>query len=144
MIRRSAAMVYDSYFLYGMLFFAAISVFFIVCYVVDTRRRDNIPLFTAEWKGLGGGLGGWRVSRPLAWALLALAFGIATAALIGEKMGLDHALATERAKYEFQLQSQRESEERKYKDAELARKTDLEKTKLTADAKSNTPAARQH
>jgi hypothetical protein len=53
-------------------------------------------------------------------------------------------LATERAKYEFQLQSQRESEERKYKDAELARKTDLEKTKLTADAKSNTPAARQH
>lgn len=39
------------------------------------RARQDPPHIETHWGGLGGGLGGWRVSASLAYLVAALAFG---------------------------------------------------------------------
>lgn len=39
------------------------------------HARQNPPHIETHWGGLGGGLGGWRVSASLAYLVAALAFG---------------------------------------------------------------------
>ncbi len=43
----------------------------------NTVRRGEWPRLETSWGGLGGGLGGWRISPALAWLVGALLFGSA-------------------------------------------------------------------
>ena len=123
-----------SYFAVGLIFCGFLAVLFLALCIYDLWGRRDLPLFSSEWKGLGTGLSGWRISRPLAYALLGVTFALAAAGLIAEKVGLDHSLAAKKAEYEYELQKQRESEERKYRDSDSARKAEIEKAKLTPTA----------
>ena len=120
----------ETYFIAGLIFCGVISLIFFALYLGDVRKRSDIPLFRTEWTGLGNGLSGWRISRPLAFAVLGVAFGLTTAVLIAHKIGLEYSLAQRREDHEYELKKQRESDERKYRDAELARKAELDKAKL--------------
>ena len=121
----------ESYFAAGLIFCGALAAVFLGLCIYDLRGRRDVPLFSSEWKGLGTGLSGWRISLPLAYGLLGVIFTLAAAGLIAEKVGLDHSLAAKKAEYEYELQKQRESEERKYRDSDSARKAEIEKIKLT-------------
>lgn len=125
-------LIQGGYLLAGILFSGAICLVFLLLYLLDVRSIRYVPLFSSEWKGLGGGLGGWRISRPLTLALVAIFFGAVALALIAQKLEHDHSDAIKRAEYEYELRKQREADDRKYHDADLARRTDLEKAKLAA------------
>ena len=121
----------ESYFAAGLIVCGALAVLFLGLCIYDLWGRRDLPLFSSEWKGLGTGLSGWRISRPLAYALLGVTFALAAAGLIAQKVGLDHSLAAKKAEYDYELQKQRESEQRKYRDADSARKAEIEKARLT-------------
>jgi hypothetical protein len=122
----------ESYFAAGLILCGTLAVLFLGLCIYDLSRRRDFPLFSSEWKGLGTGLSGWRISLPLAYALLGVTFALAAASLTAEKVGLDNSLAAKKAEYEYELRKQRESEERKYRDAESARKAEIEKGRLTS------------
>lgn len=52
---------------------------------VDSVRDGQWPAFESHWGGLGGGLGGWRVSPSLLYLLGALGFASAVVALGAER-----------------------------------------------------------
>ena len=122
------------------IFCAAVSVFFLVNFFLRQRSRSDFRLVSSEWKGLGGGMGGLRVSTPFGFALLALFFAFLTVFIVSQQSAADH----ERTNSEFELQKLRESETRKYEDAKQAREADLEKARLAATAAANaTPAGKK-
>jgi hypothetical protein len=47
-----------------------------LCLSVMRGWRDNRPQFEGHWGGLGGGVGGWRISHSFIYLVLALAMGI--------------------------------------------------------------------
>jgi hypothetical protein len=122
--------MHGGYFLGGILFSGSICLIFLALFLLEVRHTRHVPLFSAEWRGLGGGLGGWRISKPFTFILIAIVFGTAALALIAQKVQHDHADGVERAKHEYELRRLAESEERKYRDAELARRAELEKVKF--------------
>jgi hypothetical protein len=131
----------ESYFAAGLISGGILAVLFLGLCIRDLWGRRDLPLFSSEWKGLGTGLSGWRISRPLAYALLGVTFALAAVGLIAEKVGQDYSLAAKKAEYEYELQKQRESEERKYRDADSARKAEIERGRLTS-APSAIPSPR--
>ncbi len=58
-----------------------------------TVRRGEWPRLETSWGGLGGGLGGWRISPALAWLLGALLFGSAFTFTTLSAAGLERASA---------------------------------------------------
>jgi hypothetical protein len=121
----------ENYFAWGLVFIGALAWLFLSLCIYNLWGRRDLPLFSSEWKGLGMGLSGWRISLPLAYALLGVTFVLVAAGLIAKKVGLDHSLAAKKAEYEYELRKQRESEERKYRDADSARKAEIEKGRPT-------------
>ena len=55
---------------------------------------------------------------------MAVVFGIGALVLVAEKLQHDHAVTVTSAQYEYELRKQREADERKYRDADLARQAD--------------------
>jgi hypothetical protein len=45
------------------------------CLFLDATYRQGPPSYENNWGGLGGGLGGWRMSESLAYMVASLAFG---------------------------------------------------------------------
>ncbi len=41
-----------------------------------TAWRDSRPQFEGHWGGLGGGVGGWRISQSIVYLALAVAMGL--------------------------------------------------------------------
>lgn len=52
---------------------------------VDSVQDGQWPAFESHWGGLGGGLGGWRVSPSLLYLMGALGFASAVVALGAER-----------------------------------------------------------
>jgi hypothetical protein len=106
-------------------FCAAVCLFFLALFLREQANLADFRLISTEWKGLGGGLGGLRISKALTFALIAVVFGFLTTFIVTRQIDADR----ERAYNELQIQERRESEIRKYEDAKQAREADLEKAR---------------
>jgi hypothetical protein len=115
-------------------FCALASAGFLYLFFMWQRGRQDLRIVSTEWKGLGGGIGGLRLSTSFSYALLAALFGFLMIFAVVKRIDADR---------------QRDSEIRKYEDAKQAREADLEKARLNATGsghpaatgKDNTPAA---
>lgn len=58
----------------------AFAFFFLVLLVRDLERGEQVGVHP-RWTGLGGGGGGWTLTRPAVYILLALVFGLSGAIL---------------------------------------------------------------
>lgn len=47
-----------------------------LCLFILTAWRDSRPQFEGHWGGLGGGVGGWRISQSIVYLVLAVAMGL--------------------------------------------------------------------
>ena len=103
---------------------------FLCSFVVAIRDRHEFPLFQGEWNGLGGGLGGLRMSKAFSFAILTIFFGGLAAVIVFQQVQADR----ERARNDFELLKIKESEMRKYDDAKQARQFELEKLRLASPA----------
>jgi hypothetical protein len=56
-------------------FFAGLAVWFFTRFA-DSIQVDGAPHIESHWGGLGGGVGGWRISSSLVYLAGAIAFGI--------------------------------------------------------------------
>jgi hypothetical protein len=56
-------------------FFAGLAVWFFTRFA-DSIQIDGAPHIESHWGGLGGGVGGWRISTSLVYLTGAIAFGI--------------------------------------------------------------------
>lgn len=84
--------------------FGALTVLFGAGFFIAVLLGDA-PVVESHWGGLGGTLGGWRVSRSLVYLLGALAFGVITALSVesahkqlGEPPAEEHTGASEEGK----------------------------------------------
>lgn len=118
-------------------FCALVSIFFLVCFFLFQRIRSDLRLVSSEWKGLGGGLGGIRLSTSFIYLLLAIIFGLFMTIIVTRQIEADR----QRAQNQFDLDKLRETETRKYEDAKQAREVDLEKARLAAKPVSSPPPA---
>lgn len=57
-------------------------------------ERGEPPLFESHWGGLGGGLGGWRISPALAYLVATLLFGALVAGLTFQQIPGESEVAT--------------------------------------------------
>ena len=55
-------------------FFGLLTAFFAGRFALAVERDPDRPGFESHWGGLGGGLGGWRVSTSLVYLMAAIAF----------------------------------------------------------------------
>lgn len=56
-------------------FFGLLTAFFAGRFALAVERDPDRPGLESHWGGLGGGLGGWRVSTSLVYLMAAVAFG---------------------------------------------------------------------
>jgi len=80
------------FFIFAATMTAVFAVIFLLGLFTDAVRLES------HWGGLGGGVGGWTMSRPLASLISALGFGLITALLVGGTF----ANSSERLKEKYQ------------------------------------------
>lgn len=66
--------------------FGVLTALFAVIFFLSVIRGDA-PLVETHWGGIGGSLGGWRLSKSLVYFLGALAFGAMAVVSLGENSG---------------------------------------------------------
>jgi hypothetical protein len=65
----------------GSLLFALGAGLFLLLFIADVRRGGS-PRIESHWGGIGGGLGGWRLSRSLSYLLVAACCAVVFCAFI--------------------------------------------------------------
>jgi hypothetical protein len=104
---------------WGAGFCAVVCVFFLVLFLREIWSGSDFSLVSSEWRGLGGGLGGLRISTAFSYAIFAVVFGLLMTILISEQVSADRS---------------REVELLKYEDANKSRQAELEKARILAGA----------
>lgn len=90
---------------YGLILAGLLIVVSRLIYSVLSTNKDEPPRFQSHWGGFGGGLGGWQMSRSLAYLLAATIFA-ALAVITTTKMA---SLLIPPAKEEQQAGSQNQA-----------------------------------
>ena len=115
-------------------FCGLVSLVFLIGFFLSQHKRADFRVVATEWKGLGGGLGGLRLSTSLSYALIAALFGLFMTLIVTRQIEANR----EEAQNQFELQKLKETDTRKYEDAKQAREIELEKARLAANPSSNT------
>lgn len=69
-----------------LLLFGGLTALFAVIFFIAVLRGDA-PLVETHWGGIGGSLGGWRLSKSLVYFLGALAFGAMAVVTLDDGVG---------------------------------------------------------
>jgi hypothetical protein len=100
---------------------------FSTLFFLSLRGRPDYPILTAEWRGLGGGLGGLRVSTSFSFLCLTAFFGFLMAALVEQQFTAER----DRQAEERKIATENEKENRRYEDLRQAREFELQKLKVS-------------
>jgi len=112
-------------------FSGLLCVVFLVLFVLEIAQYGSIAI-KSQWGGIGGGLGGWRLSRPLTYLASGLFFGGLTVTVSFHYFQSQHERRIAQENQSFELQKLREADDRKYRDAQQARESDVEKIRFAA------------